>query len=151
MDLKIVPHRTFKKIFFNFLVVCILLVAAGYFLYKQRISLFPSYLGAYTSTNVLIYALVGIMLVFGFYFINNKKKLRSLQNFEEKITFYEKLYTRRLWWHVISCLTSVFFLQLTFHYIFIYFGLFDLLSLLSAFPSRELLKKDLDESELIFN
>lgn len=150
MDLKIVPHKTFKKIFFNFLVVCVLVIATGYFLYRKRISLFPNFLGAYTSTNVLIYALVGVMLIFGFYVINNKKRLKSLQRFEDKIAFYEKFYTRRLWWHVVSCLTSVFFLQLTFHYIFVYFGLFDLLSMISAFPSKELLKKDLDESELMF-
>ncbi len=151
MDLKIVPYKTFKKIFFNFLVICLLVVAAGYFLYNRRISLFTGFLGAYSTANVMIYALVGLALVFTFYVINNKKKLRSLSSFEDKIAFYEKFYSRRLWWHVVSCLTSVIFLQLTFHFIFIYFGLFDILSMISAFPSKEMLRRDLDESDLIFN
>lgn len=151
MELKIVPHKTFKKIFINFLVICSLVVGLGWILYNRRISLFPGFLGAYSWTNVLIYALVGFVLVFAFYVINRKSRLRKLVKFEEKLAFYERFYTRRLWWHVISCVTSVFFLQLTFHYIFIYFGLFDLLSLASAYPSKELLKKDLDEEDLMFN
>ena len=151
MELKIVPHKTFKKIFINFLVICVLIIAAGFVLYKKHIPLLPDFLGAYSFANVLIYALVGLVLIFTFYVINNKKKLRKLVNFDEKIAFYVRFYTRRLWWHVISCLTSVLFLQLTWHYIFIYFGLFDLLSMLSAFPSKEILKKDLAEEDLIFN
>lgn len=151
MELKIVRHRTFRKIFFNFLVICLGIVATGYFLYKKRISLLPDFIGAFSLKNVLIYALVGAALVFAFYVINNKRKLQKLKTFDEKIIFYEKFYSRRLWWHAISCLTSVLFLQLTWHYIFIYFGLFDLLSMLAAYPSKEILKQDLNEEDLIFN
>ncbi len=151
MDLKIVQHKTFKKIYFNFLVICIMIIAGGYFLYKKRVFLLPDFLGAFSAKNILLYVIIGFVLIFAFYVINNKKKLLKLASFEEKLRFYEKFYTRRLWWHVISCLTSVLFLQLTYHYIFIYFGLFDLLSMLAAYPSKEILKKDLDEEDLIFS
>jgi hypothetical protein len=153
MELKIVQHKTFKKIFVNFLVICMIIIAAGFILYKKRIALIPAYLGAFSLSNVFIYAAIGLLLVFAFYAINNnnKQKLKKLDSFDKKISFYERFYTRRLWWHVISCLTSVIFLQLTFHYIFFYFGLFDLLSMLSAYPSKEVLKKELDEEDLIFN
>ena len=153
MELKIVPYKNFKKIYFNFLVICVLIIAAGFVMYKKHLALLPGFLAAYSLTNVLIYAIVGAALIAVFYLLNNnnRNKLKKLATFDDRISFYSRFYTRRLWWHVISCLTSVLFLQLTWHYIFIYFGLFDLLSMLSAFPSREILKKDLGEDDLIFN
>ena len=117
MDLKIVQHKTFKKIFLNFLVICMILIAAGFILYKQRIVLIPAYLGAFSLSNVFIYAIINLLLVYAFYAINNnnRQKLKKLDSFDKKISFFERFYTRRLWWHVISCLSSVIFLQLTFH------------------------------------
>lgn len=106
---------------------------------------------ALSLKNILLYSLVGTALIFAFYVVNNRKKLRNMGSFEEKIKHYEKFYTRRLWWHVISCFTSAVFLLLTWHIIFFYFGLFDMLSMLSAYPAKEVLKKELDEDELIFN
>jgi len=108
-------------------------------------------IGALSIKNILLYALVGAALIFAFYVMNNKSRLRKLQTFEEKILLYEKFFTRRLWWHVISCLTSAIFLQLTWHILFFYFGLFDILSMLSAYPSREIIKKDLNEEDILFN
>ncbi len=151
MELKIVRHKTFKRIFINFLVICLIVNITSFILFKARINVFPFIWVALGVRNVLLYALVGVALIFAFYIISNKQKLRRLQTFDEKIRHFEKYYTRRLWWHVISCLTSAIFLQLTWHIIFFYFSLFDLLSLLSAYPSREILKKELDEEDLIFN
>ncbi|HPG11757.1 MAG TPA: hypothetical protein PLU37_09520 [Chitinophagaceae bacterium] len=150
MNIKIVQQKEFKKRFFNFLLICILIIGTGFILYKKRISLFPGFLWAFDIKNVLLYAFIGLALVLAFFMINKKQQLKKIEGFENKMRYYEKFYTRRLWWHVISCASSVIFLQLTFHYIFIYFGLFDLLSMAASYPSRELLQKDLDEKDLIF-
>ena len=151
MDLKIVKHTTFKKLYFNFLAVCILLLAVGYVLHNKKIHIFPELFSALSFKNVFIYILIGVALIIAFLKINNKKALKNLGSFEEKITRFEKHYTRKLWWHVTSCLSSIIFLQLTGHIIFIYFGLFDLLSMLSAYPSRQALQKELDEDDLLFH
>jgi hypothetical protein len=151
MDLKIVRHKTFKKIYYNFLVISILIITGGFIFYKTGIQIFPDQLWALSFKNVFLYAIVGMALVFGFYIINNKQKLKKLQSIEEKITLFEKYYTRRLWWHIISCLTTTLFLLLTWHILFFYFGLFDLVSMLGAFPSKEMLKRELAEEDLIFS
>ncbi len=151
MDLKIVKHKTFKRIYLNFLLICILIITGGLVSYKTNFSIFPLTLWALSLKNVFLYTLVGLALVFAFYIISSKQKLRKLETFEEKITHFEKYYARRLWWHVASCLTTIIFLQLTWHVLFLYFGLFDLLSMLSAYPSKEILKRELDEEDLIFS
>lgn len=151
MELKVVNHKAFKKIYFNFLIICLLIVGGGFLLYKSSIRIFPDTLWALSLKNVFLYAIVGIALVFAFYIINNKQKLRKLATFEERLSHFEKFYTRRLWWHVASCFTTIIFLLLTWHILFFYFGLFDLLSMLGAFPSKDLLKKELGEEDLIFN
>jgi len=153
MDLKVVPHKTFKRIFFNFLVICTLVVGTGFLLYRYRIPVFPAFLSAFSLKNVFLYAGVSAVLVLLFHLINHRKKqaIQRLTSVEEKIPVYEKFYSRRLWWHVVSCGASAFFLLLTYHYIFFYFGLFDLLSLLSNYPSRDMLKKEMDEEDLLFN
>ncbi len=151
MELKVVNHKAFKKIYFNFLVICLLIVGGGFVLYKNGILIFPATLWALSIKNVFLYAMVGIALVFAFYIINNKKKLRKLATFEQRLSHFEKFYTRRLWWHVISCFTTIIFLLLTWHILFFYFGLFDLLSMWGAYPSKDLLKKELGEEDIIFN
>lgn len=151
MDLNIISHKKFKKIFINFLIICILIVGGGFALYKSGIGIFPDTIWALSIQNVFLYAAVGIGLVFAFYIITNKKKIRRLETFEQKLNHFEKFYTRRLWWHVVSCLTTVIFLLLTWHFLFFYFGLFDLLSMLGAYPSKDLLKSELGDDDLIFN
>ncbi len=151
MELKIVPYKAFKRIFFNFLAVCLLLLAGGLLLYKMRINIFPASLFAFSIKNVFVFTCISIALIFIFFAVNNKKELLRQKDFESRIAWYEKYYTRKLWWHVISVLSSVIFLLLTFHYIFLYFALFDLLSLFSSYPSKETLKNDLNENDLLFN
>lgn len=151
MDLKIVNHKTFKKAYFNFFTICALVVSGSFILYKARINIFPFFISALSLQNILLYALVGAALIFAFFVLNNRSRLRKMQTFEAKIEHYEKFFTRRLWWHVISCLTSAIFLLLTWHILFFYFGLFDILSMLSAYPSKEILKRELDEEDIIFN
>jgi hypothetical protein len=151
MDLKIVNLKIFKKIFFNFLVICILIVAGGFILYKTGTHIFPELLWALSLKNVILYALAGLVLIVAFYIISQKQKLKKLKSFEEKIRMYEHYYTRRLWWHVVSCLTTAVFLLLTWHILFLYFGMFDLLSMLGTYPSKDNLKRELDEDDLIFS
>lgn len=151
MELNVVNHKAIKKNYFNFLVICLLIVGGGFVLYKNNILVFPVTLWALSLKNVFLYAIVGIALVFAFYIINRKQKLRKLASFEQKLAYFEKFYTRRLWWHVISCFTTTIFLLLTWHILFFYFGLFDLLSMLGAFPSKDLLKKELADEDIIFN
>lgn len=151
MDLKIINHKTYKKAYFNFFTICVLVVSGSFILYKARINVFPVFISALSFQNILLYSLIGAALIFAFFVLNNRSRLRKMQTFDEKMEHYEKFFTRRLWWHVISCLTSAIFLLLTWHILFFYFGLFDILSMLSAYPSKEILKRELDEDDILFN
>jgi hypothetical protein len=94
--------------------------------------------------------MVGIAVVVTMWQVDQRKKLQALPSVDEKIVFFESYYRRRLWWHVLSCGVSAFLLLTTARMLFFYFGLFDLLTMFLAYPSKLIIKKEMREDDLLF-
>jgi hypothetical protein len=150
MDIKIVTHKAFKKIYLNFFVLCCLLIAGGFILVQTGIRFFPAADWIVNLKNLFIYGMIGIVLLYTIYEQTQRRKLRSLDTFEEKISFFEQFYKKRLWWHVFACFTSILLLLLTYRRIFLYISFYDLFIMLSAYPSKIFLQREIQEDDLVF-
>ena len=150
MDLKVINLKPLKKIYFNFLALCLLITIGSFVLYKTGFQLFRGSNWVIEMKDFLLWGMVGLAVIFTMYQVNQRRRLQALQTVDEKITFFEVYYRRRLWWLILSCIVSSFLLLLTARMIFFYFCLFDLLSMLVAYPSELIIKKELKEDELMF-
>ncbi|HMK25249.1 MAG TPA: hypothetical protein VK483_04400 [Chitinophagaceae bacterium] len=150
MDLKVIKLKPLRNIYLNFLVICLLITIGSFILYKTGFQFFRGSNWVVEMKNLLLWGMVGLAVVFTMYQVNQKKKLQALLTVDEKISFFEVYYRRRLWWHVLSCVVSGFLLLLTARMIFIYFCLFDVLSMLLAYPSEFIIKKEMKEDDLMF-
>lgn len=150
MDFKTVNRKPLKKIFFNFLIICLLITVGSFVLYNAGVQLFAGSDWVIRLKNAFLLGMIGIAMGFSFFQAGQKRKLQALPSVEEKIKFYEIFYRNRLWWQVLSCLVSGFLLLLTHRTIFLFFCLFDLLMMAAAFPSELIIKKELNEDELLF-
>jgi hypothetical protein len=141
MDLKVINLKPLKKIYFNFLALCLLITIGSFVLYKTGFQLFPGNNWVFEMKDFLLWGMVGLAVVFTMYQVNQRRKLQALPTVDAKISFFEVYYRHRLWWHVLSCVISGSLLLLTARMIFFYFCLFDLLSMLLAYPSEFIIKK----------
>jgi hypothetical protein len=151
MELKIVQHKTFKKIYFNFLAICLSVSALSILLYLKKFYLFGYIDWVGKAKYIFLFALIGLGAMFSWYHKSQREKLQKINDFQSKLELYETFYKNRLWWHVISCMATGFLLLITFHYFFIFFLILDLLSLAISYPSEPLIKRELNEDDIIFN
>ena len=150
MDLKVIKLKPLKNIYFNFIAICLLITMGSFVLYKTGFQFFRGSNWVVEMKNILLWGMVGIAVLVTMYQVNQRRKLQALPTVDEKITFFEVYYRYRLWWHVLSCVVSGFLLLLTARMIFFYFGLLDLLSMLLAYPSEFIIKKEMKEDDLLF-
>jgi hypothetical protein len=149
MELKAVDIAPYKKAHTGVLFICILSVASSFFIVKQGYAVLANEPEIKTIKDIIMFGMIGLAALFTFYQQRQKQKLLSFIVFDEKLTFYQKIFRTRLWWYAISCATSAFLLFLTARKIFLYFALFDLLLMLITFPNKVLIKKELNEEDLI--
>jgi hypothetical protein len=151
MELKVVDHKPLRKSFYNFLALCTVITAGSFGLYLYGFGLFRYNSWAIRLKDIFLLIVVCLAAVFFFYQQGQRKKLLGITSFEEKISYYEIFYRNRLWWHVFSCVLSGFLLLVTHRIIFLAFCLFDFISMLIAYPSPSIIKKELEDNEIIFS
>ena len=149
MELKAIDLAPYKKAHAGVLFICILSVAASFFIVKQGYAVLANEPETKTIKDIIMFGMIGVAALFTFYQQRQKQKLLSLAVFDEKLAFYQKIFRTRLWWYALSCTTSAFLLFLTARKLFLYFALFDLLLMLITFPNKFLIKKELNEEDLI--
>jgi hypothetical protein len=149
MELKAVDLAPYKKAHAGVLVICILSVAFSFFIVKQGYAILANVPETKIVKDVFMFGMIGLAAAFSFYQQKLKQKLLSFTDLDDKLTFYKKIFRSRLWWYALSCSVSAFLLFLTARRIFLYFCLFDLLFILITFPNKTLLKKELNEEDLI--
>jgi hypothetical protein len=150
MDLKVINLKLLKKIYLNFLTICILITIGSFVFYKIGVQFFRSSSWVIEMKDLLLWGMVGLAVVFTMFQVNQRRRLQALLTVDEKISFFEAYYRKRLWWHVLSCAVSGFLLLLTVRMIFLYFCLFDLLSMFFAYPSEFIIKKEMKEDDIMF-
>lgn len=151
MELKVVDHKPLRKTFYNFLAICTVITAGSFLLYLSGFSLFRYSSWAIRLKDIFLFMVVCLAAVFFFYQQAQRKKLIRLTRFEDKVSYYEIFYRNRLWWQVLSCVLSGFLLLITHRIIFLGFCLFDLVTMIAAYPSPSVIKKELEEEDIVFS
>jgi len=149
MELKTVDLAPYKKAHAGVLVICILSVAFSFFIVREGYAILANVPETKIVKDVFMFGMIGLAFAFSFYQQKLKQKLLSFTDFDDKLTYHKKIFRSRLWWYALSCSVSAFLLFLTARRIFLYFCLFDLLFMLITFPNKTLLKKELNEEDLI--
>ncbi len=147
---KIVDMKVYKKIYLNFLTVMTMMAVACFLLVRNGIFINWNIGNPETITNILLFGMVGLALLYSFYLRSLKEKMQRLTNFEEKLAFHRRYFKTRMWWNILSGAISCFLYLLTAHRFFFWFVLFDFLSLLIIFPNKFFFKKELNDDEIIF-
>jgi hypothetical protein len=151
MELKVVDHKPLRRTFYNFLAICTVITAGSSLLYLSGFGLFRYSSWTIRLKDIFLLIVVCLAAVFFFYQQGQRKKLLSITNFEEKVSYYEVFYRNRLWWQVFSCVLSGFLLLVTHRIIFLGFCLFDFISMLIAYPSPSVIKKELNDDDIVFS
>lgn len=151
MELKVVDHKPLRRTFYNFLAICTVITGGSLLLYLSGFGLFRYNSWAIRLKDIFLLIVVCLAGVFFFYQQIQRKKLLSITGFEEKVSYYEVFYRNRLWWQVFSCVLSGFLLLVTHRIIFLGFCLFDFISMLIAYPSPSVIKKELNDDDIVFS
>jgi hypothetical protein len=151
MELKAMDIAPYKKAYTGVLFICILSVAASFFIVKRGYAILANIPETKTVKDVVMYSMIGAAALFSYYQQKQRQKLVSITDFDQKLVYYQKIFRSRLWWHTLSCTISAFLLFLTARKIFFYFAAFDLLLMLLTFPNKTFIKKELNEEDLIIH
>lgn len=151
MELKVADHRPLRRSFYNFLAICTVITVGSFALYLSGFGLFRYNSWATRLKDIFLLTVVCLAAIFFFYQQGQRKKLLAITRFEEKISYYETFYRNRLWWQVFSCVLSGFLLLVTHRIIFLGFCLFDFISMLIAYPSPAVIRKEMNDEEIIFS
>jgi hypothetical protein len=147
---KIVDMKIYRKIYFNFLAIMCVMIAAVYLLVKNGI-----YLGQFfIQSKTIVYGFLALMLavtfVYSLYLRRQREKLQAIADFDKKLAFHQNYFKTRMWWQILGGATSCILYMITAHRYFFWFALFDLLSLVVVFPNKFFFKKELNDEDIIF-
>jgi len=109
MELKAMDIAPYKKAHTGVLFICILCVAASFFIVRQGYAILANIPETKTVKDVIMYGMIGVVVIFSFYQQKQRQKLSGITDFDEKLAFYEKIFRSRLWWHALSCIVSAFY------------------------------------------
>ena len=147
---KIVDMKVYRKIYLNFLTVMTVMAVACFLLVRNGFYIRWNQLNSGTMTDILLWGVVGIAVLYSFYLRQLKGKMQRIIDFDKKLAFHRRYFRTRMWWNIVSGATSCFLYLLTANRFFFWFVLFDFLSLLIVFPNKFFFKKELNDDEIIF-
>lgn len=151
MELKVVEQKPLKRIYYNFLAICSAIIVGSLILFLSGYGFFQYAIWATKLKDIFLLLVICLAGIFFFYQQAQRKKLVQYSNFDDKIRFYESFYRNRNWWQVFSCVISCFLLLITHRLIFLAFCLWDLVTMLIAYPSPAMIRKDLGDEEIMVN
>ena len=148
MELYSIPTKSYKNIFFSVLSANIAAIIISYLLVTQVLTVIPLRVERSVTTPILL-IMVAVAFIHSGQLRKKLNKLHEIEDFEEKLKAYEKIYKFRMMWHLGSVLVTCLIFVLTSRYYFFYWVIFDLLVSLPGYPSRELFKRELKNEEVI--
>ena len=78
MDFKTVNRKPLKKIFFNFLIICLLITVGSFVLYNAGVQLFAGSDWVIRLKNAFLLGMIGIAMGFSFFSGRSKKKTAGI-------------------------------------------------------------------------
>ena len=151
MNLYSIDSKKFKSIFYQIQISNIIALIVTFILLKQGVYL----LAGFDPGKKLTIPILGLMVVLAFVFATNQRKqlsrIVSIEDFDTRVAEYEKFYKFRMLWYLVSCFVSCGLVLLTGRYVFLIYGVFDILVALPFYPSLLMFKKELQNEEIILH
>jgi hypothetical protein len=126
------------------------MIAGSYFLVSNGLFLRWKAVQSVQIKNIILYGMVGFAIVYSIYLRNQKEKMQSIHDFDEKLIAHQRYFKTRMWWYLLSTVASCILYILVAHTFFLYFALFELLMLIVVFPNKFFFKKELQDDDIIF-
>ena len=151
MELKAVQIAPYRKTYSWAVLVCFLAMAGSFFLVKQGYALFSVEAVITTTRYIFLVITLGAAFLYSPYQKRQKQKLAVLSDLDEKLAVYQTIFRSRMWFFTAWCLVCALSYYLTGRNMYFYFGLIDLLLMITTFPSKLILRKELNEEDLIIH
>ncbi|MFL9483063.1 hypothetical protein ACI6Q2_09835 [Chitinophagaceae bacterium LWZ2-11] len=150
MNLYAINLKKFKSIYIQIQAYNIVAVIGTYLLVATGFYIFPAYVNNNKFTLPVLFAIVVLGRFHTQYQRKQLEKLTAIEDFDTRVKEYEKFYKIRMLWFLFTCLTSCLLSILTGRYLFIYFGIFDIIITISYYPKLSMFKRELKNDDIIF-
>lgn len=150
LELYTVDIKKYKSGFYTCLITNIVCTGTSFLLAANGFRLVSSF---YPDTRLTL-SILFVMVVFAFvhssFTKSRLRKLSLIENFEERVAAYEKLYRLRIIWFLFSSLVSCGLAVFSGRTLFCYYAMFDIVISLGYYPNLTLFKKELNNEDIIF-
>lgn len=147
---KTVDMKGYRRIYLSFLSLMTVMAVAVFVLVQMGIYIRLELADPDWIINILLFGMVALAFLYGYYLRKLKIKLLSIPDFEDKLAFHRKYFRIKMWWNLLSGTTSCLLYLLTANRFFFWFVLFDLLGLLLSAPKPFFFRRELNDDDIIF-
>jgi len=141
--------ENYRKLYYGVLATLAMIVGSSFFLVRYSPYNFSSFTIQRLAVPIMA-VLAGLSFAHSYYRKRQLKQIQLLNSFELKLPAYEQLYRFRLLWFLFSgaCCSAVYLLSL--HRLFLFFALFDAIMLAMHYPNKEVIRKELQNQDILF-
>ena len=150
MNAPLFDLKDLRKMFYITLSINAIATIAAYIAGSNvaAIVLFPT--GSRSIISLLMTLLVGVAISQTAFTKKKLEKLQTFTGFEDKVGYYKKIYQVRMYWKLLSCLSSCCFHIISGRSMFLYFAVFDVLTTWVYLPNKHVIRKEFDMEEIEF-
>ncbi|MFD2918671.1 hypothetical protein ACFS6H_03045 [Terrimonas rubra] len=142
--------KKYKTLFIFILIANIVLITVPFVLVKMGYVFFPAYKGS----KLVSYSLIGLLIT-GTLLLQVKYQRKKLIQiawmpfFDARIKLYNKLFTIRMYWHLVSCIVTAIIIIVTLDTYFFYYGILDVVMAFMYYPRLALFQRELREENIV--
>lgn len=142
--------KKYKTLFIFILIANIVLITVPFVLVKMGYVFFPAYKGS----KLVSYSLIGLLIA-GTLLLQVKYQRKKLIQiawmpfFDARIKLYNKLFTIRMYWHLVSCIVTAIIIIVTLDTYFFYYGILDVVMAFMYYPRLALFQRELREENIV--
>ena len=142
--------KKYKTLFIFILIANIVLITVPFVLVKMGYVFFPAYKGS----KLVSYSLIGLLIA-GTLLLQVKYQRKKLTQiawmpfFDARIKLYNKLFTIRMYWHLVSCIVTAIIIIVTLDTYFFYYGILDVVMAFMYYPRLALFQRELREENIV--
>ena len=149
MDFFTIPVKKYKQLFWTTVAINAAAIITTWILFKKGTYLLRGFDPGSRLTLPFLALVVLLAFVHGSFQRKQLNRLVAIEDFESRVSAYERFYSFRMWWFVFSCASSCLLTLFTNRQLFIYYGAFDILMSLQFFPTLKRCRRELQNDDIL--
>lgn len=141
--------KKYKTLFIIILIANILLITVPFVLVKTGYVFFPAYKGS----KLVSYSLIGLLIAGALLQVKYQRKkliqIAWMPFFDTRVKLYDKLFSIRMYWHLLSCIVTAIIIIVTLDTYFFYYGILDVIMAFMYYPRLALFQRELREENIV--